>query len=42
MPRLENGLLVLAKGYAWLPDKRRALGRRTVPTRLGGMPAGSG
>jgi hypothetical protein len=39
MPRLENGLLVLAKGYAWLPDKRRALGRRTVPTRLGGMPA---
>jgi fatty-acid peroxygenase len=39
MPRLENGLLVLAKGYAWLPDKRRALGRRTVPTRLGGLPA---
>jgi fatty-acid peroxygenase len=39
MPRLENGLMVLAKGYAWLPDKRRALGRRTVPTRLGGMPA---
>jgi fatty-acid peroxygenase len=39
MPRFENGPLVLAKGYAWLPDKRRALGRRTVPTRLGGMPA---
>ncbi|TFV87445.1 cytochrome P450 [Blastococcus sp. CT_GayMR16] len=39
MPRLENGLLLLTKGYAWLPDKRRALGRRTVPTRLGGMPA---
>jgi hypothetical protein len=39
MPLLENGLMVLAKGYAWLPDKRRALGRRTVPTRLGGMPA---
>jgi fatty-acid peroxygenase len=39
MPRLENGLMVLAKGYGWLPDKRRALGRRTVPTRLGGMPA---
>src|SRR3954451_19466437 len=39
MARLENGLMVLAKGYAWLPDKRRALGRRTVPTRLGGMPA---
>jgi fatty-acid peroxygenase len=31
--------MVLAKGYAWMPDKRRALGRRTVPTRLGGMPA---
>jgi fatty-acid peroxygenase len=39
MPRLENGPLVLAKGYAWLPDKRRSTGRRTVPTRLGGMPA---
>src|SRR4051812_2109775 len=39
MPRLENGLLVFTKGYAWLPDKRRALGRRTVGTRLGGMPA---
>jgi fatty-acid peroxygenase len=39
MPRFENGPMVLAKGYAWMPDKRRALGRRTVPTRLGGMPA---
>ena len=39
MARLENGVLVLAEGYAWLPDKRRALGRRTVPTRLGGRPA---
>jgi fatty-acid peroxygenase len=39
MPRLENGLLVLAKGYAWLPDKRRTTGRRTISTRLGGMPA---
>src|SRR3954463_11580526 len=39
MPRLENGLLVFTKGYAWLPDKRRSLGRRTVTTRLGGMPA---
>jgi fatty-acid peroxygenase len=39
MPGLENGLLLLAKGYAWLPDKRRASGRRTVATRLGGMPA---
>jgi fatty-acid peroxygenase len=37
--RLDNSLRVLAKGYAWLPDKRRALGRRTVATRLGGLPA---
>jgi fatty-acid peroxygenase len=39
MPRLENSLLLLTKGYGWLPDKRRAAGRRTVATRLGGMPA---
>src|SRR4051812_40681201 len=39
MPRFENGPLVFIKGYAWLPDKRRALGRRTVATRLAGMPA---
>jgi fatty-acid peroxygenase len=39
MPRLENGLMALAKGYAWLPDKRRSAGRRTVATRLGGLPA---
>jgi fatty-acid peroxygenase len=39
MPRWENGLQLLTRGYGWLPDKRRALGRRTVPTRLGGMPA---
>src|SRR5215218_4905577 len=39
MPKLENSLQVMAKGYGWLPDKRRALGRTTVPTRLGGMPA---
>ncbi len=39
MPRLENSLQLMAKGYGWLPDKRRALGRRTVPTRLGGLPA---
>ncbi|MGY1690438.1 cytochrome P450 [Geodermatophilus sp. SYSU D01105] len=38
-PRFENSVLLLAKGYAWLPDKRRALGRRTVPSRLGGLPA---
>jgi fatty-acid peroxygenase len=38
MPRLENGLQFIAKGYGWLPDKRRAGGRRTVATRLGGLP----
>jgi fatty-acid peroxygenase len=38
MPRLENGFKLLTKGYGWLPDKRRASGRRTVPTRLGGRP----
>jgi fatty-acid peroxygenase len=38
MPRLENGLSLLTKGYGWRPDKRRASGRRTVPTRLGGLP----
>src|SRR3954471_3042507 len=37
MARLENGLQLLARGYGWLPDKRRQLGRRTVPTRLGGL-----
>ena len=39
MAKLENGLQLLAKGYGWLPDKRRQTGRRTVPTRLGGLPA---
>ena len=39
MPRLENGLKLLARGYAWLPDERRRTGRRTVATRLGGMRA---
>ncbi|WP_040340161.1 cytochrome P450 [Candidatus Blastococcus massiliensis] len=37
MARLENGPQLLTKGYGWLPDKRRRLGRRTVPTRLGGL-----
>jgi fatty-acid peroxygenase len=36
--RLENGLQLLGQGYGWLPDKRRRLGRRTVPSRLGGLP----
>lgn len=39
MPRLENGLTLLAKGYAWLPDVRRRAGRRAVGVRLGGLPA---
>ena len=38
MPRLENGLQLLTRGYGWLPDKRRASGRRTVAARLGGLP----
>lgn len=37
MARPENGLQFLTRGYGWLPDKRRQLGRRTVPTRLGGL-----
>jgi fatty-acid peroxygenase len=37
--RLDNSLQMLAKGYGWLPDRRRATGRRTVLTRLMGMPA---
>jgi fatty-acid peroxygenase len=38
-PRLEQGLSALTKGYAWLPDLRRAAGRHTVRTRFLGMPA---
>ncbi|NEM08634.1 cytochrome P450 [Geodermatophilus normandii] len=37
--RLENSLALLTKGYAWLPDLRRAHGGRAVGTRLGGLPA---
>jgi fatty-acid peroxygenase len=33
----ENGPSLIAQGYGWLPDRRRALGRRTVPARLGGL-----
>jgi fatty-acid peroxygenase len=36
-PRLDQSLPVLAKGYAWLPDRRRAAGRDTVQTRLMGV-----
>ena len=39
MPTWENGPQLMARGYGWLPDKRRALRRRTVPSRLGGLPA---
>jgi fatty-acid peroxygenase len=39
MPRLDNSVNLMVKGYGWLPDKRRSLGRRTVATRLGGLPA---
>ncbi|MCF6509764.1 cytochrome P450 [Blastococcus sp. MG754426] len=39
MPRLENSLKLLSKGYAWLPDERRRAGRHAVGVRLGGMPA---
>ncbi|RBY91024.1 cytochrome P450 [Blastococcus sp. TF02A-30] len=37
MARPENSQRLLTEGYGWLPDKRRQLGRRTVPTRLGGL-----
>ncbi|TFV47782.1 cytochrome P450 [Blastococcus sp. TF02A_35] len=37
--RLENGLKLLSKGYAWLPDERRRAGSRAVGVLLGGLPA---
>ncbi|PRY48659.1 fatty-acid peroxygenase [Geodermatophilus tzadiensis] len=37
--RLENSLALLTKGYAWMPDLRRARGRYAARTRLGGLPA---
>jgi fatty-acid peroxygenase len=39
MPRLDDTVQLLLKGYGWLPDRRRATGRRTVPARLLGLPA---
>ena len=39
MPLREDALRLATEGYAWLPDRRRALQRRTVRTRLGGMQA---
>src|SRR5215207_4791112 len=38
MRRPENALQLMTRGYGWLPDRRRALGRRTVTARLGGLP----
>ncbi len=38
MRRPENSPLLVLKGYGWLPDARRARGRRTVTARLGGLP----
>jgi fatty-acid peroxygenase len=35
----DDSVRFLTQGYAWMPDRRRALQRRTVRTRLGGMPA---
>jgi fatty-acid peroxygenase len=37
MPLRDDSLQLLAKGYAWLPERRA--GRRTVRTRLAGKPA---
>ena len=36
-PRFDQSVPMLAKGYAWLPDRRRAAGRDTVHTRLLGV-----
>ncbi|NEK57094.1 cytochrome P450 [Geodermatophilus sabuli] len=36
--RLDTTLQLITRGYGWLPDQRRATGRRTVATRLGGRP----
>ena len=36
-PRIDQSVPMLAKGYAWLPDRRRADGRDTVHTRLMGV-----
>ena len=38
MPFREDSLRLMTQGYAWLPDRRRTLGRRTVRTHLGGLP----
>src|SRR3712207_2542262 len=33
-PRWDESVAMLAQGYAWLPDRRRAAGRDTLRTRL--------
>jgi fatty-acid peroxygenase len=38
MPFREDSLRLMTRGYGWLPDRRRALRRRTVRTHLGGLP----
>jgi fatty-acid peroxygenase len=39
MPILDQSLLVLAKGYGWLPDRRSQTGRDVVNTRVMGQRA---
>jgi fatty-acid peroxygenase len=39
VPGLDNGFQLLTQGYGWLPNRRRALERRTVAARLGGLRA---
>ncbi|MPQ98008.1 cytochrome P450 [Modestobacter sp. I12A-02628] len=36
-PRLDATLPMLAQGYAWFPDRRRATGRNTLQTRVMGL-----
>jgi fatty-acid peroxygenase len=37
--RLDDTVQLLLEGYGWLPERRHATGRRTVPARLLGLPA---
>lgn len=37
MPGFDNSLQLLTQGYGFLPNRRRALARRTVQARLGGL-----
>jgi fatty-acid peroxygenase len=39
LPRVDDSLQLLRKGYAWMPDRRRVTGQRTVSARFMGMPA---